>query len=718
MPQQSILTEGRNCWRIAEAWRVAFLIDSAAYFTAFAAAAEQAEESIFIIGWDVDSRVRLVPDGGWDTQSMQLGAFLHGLASRRRGLHVCVLEWDFAVIFALERESLRMRKQRWQTHRRVQFRLDGAHPAGASHHQKIVVVDDAIAFVGGLDLTIRRWDTAEHCAQDPRRVDPDGLSYPPVHDVQMAVDGDAAAALGHLVRERWRRATGRQPRPPQACRRDLWPSGLTPDLAHVSVAIARTEPAYNGNPEVREVEALYLDAIAAARHSIYIEAQYFTSAVIGGALANRLLEVNGPEIVLVLPRRASGWLEQNTMDVLRARLLQRLHAADRFGRLRVYCPVVPGLNHACINVHSKILVVDERLVRIGSSNAANRSMGLDTECDLAVEAADEAGVAEAIACFRNRLVGEHLGVSPQEVAAMLDAKQSLIATVDGLQNGERRLEPLAAEVPTWRDRLIPDRTILDPECPLMPEPLLEHCTAGDDRQSRRRELLRGAIPLLILVGLAAVWRWTPLSDWLDVTTVVGWVTSLRGHPIAPLVVIGGYVIGALVLIPVTVLITATAIAFGPLLGFTYSLLGCLASATLTYGIGYLLGHETIRRRAGAQLGRLSRRIGSHGLIAVLIVRVVPVAPFMVVNMIAGASHIRLRDFILGTCLGMLPGLLMMSVFGDRLEDVIREPTATTLLVLIGVIALIVLVTVWVRRRLLNPQVLAASELSTDESQSG
>jgi uncharacterized membrane protein YdjX (TVP38/TMEM64 family) len=224
--------------------------------------------------------------------------------------------------------------------------------------------------------------------------------------------------------------------------------------------------------------------------------------------------------------------------------------------------------------------------------------------------------------------------------------------------------------------------------------------------------------LLILVGLAALWQWTALGDWLDVNTLAEKVTALRNHPITPLVVIGGYVVGSLALIPITVLIIATAIAFGPLLGFVYSLWGCLISAMLTYGIGYLLGHEAIRSRAGAPLSRLSRHIASHGLIAVLIVRVVPVAPFMVVNMIAGAAHIRLRDFVLGTCLGMFPGLLVMSVFGDQLEDIIREPKVETFVVLIGLITLIVLLTVWVRRRFLNLNSFAATGLSTDESPHG
>jgi uncharacterized membrane protein YdjX (TVP38/TMEM64 family) len=292
-----------------------------------------------------------------------------------------------------------------------------------------------------------------------------------------------------------------------------------------------------------------------------------------------------------------------------------------------------------------------------------------------------------------------------------------MATVDGLRETERRLEPFEAEVPTWRDRLIPDNTLLDPERPIVPEPLLEEFTSNN-RLASGTPGLRGVIFLLILVGIVAAWQWTPLRDWLDVEALAGRAASLRDQPTAPVVVIGGYVLGGFVLMPVTVLIAATALAFGPLLGFVYSLLGCLASATLAYGIGYFLGHDRFRSIAGARIDRLSRRIAHHGVMAVLIVRLVPVAPFTVVNMMAGASHIRLRDFVLGTCLGMLPGLLVMTLFGDQLDDVIRDPQAKTFLILIGLMALLVLLTAWVRRRFRNTASLAATELPTDGSQHG
>jgi len=226
-----ILDAGRNCWRVARAGRVAFLVDGEAYFAAFRAAAARARHSIFVVGWDVDSRTALVGDAAADGLPATLGDYLDALARRRRTLRIHVLDWDFAMLYALERELLPIYTLGWQTHRRLRFRLDDHHPLGASHHQKIVVVDDALAFVGGIDLTIRRWDTPEHRPDEPRRVDPSGDPYPPFHDVQVMVDGDAAAALGELARERWRRATGRDPRGlAERSDDDPWPTGVEPDV--------------------------------------------------------------------------------------------------------------------------------------------------------------------------------------------------------------------------------------------------------------------------------------------------------------------------------------------------------------------------------------------------------------------------------------------------------------------------------------------------------
>jgi len=189
MTRYSILKPGYNCWRVEHARRVSFLVDAAAYYKAFRAAAAQARHSILMLGWDIDSRVQLVRDEDPGPLPNTLCDFLNALVSRPGGPHAYVLTWDFAMLYALDREWLPLYKMDWRTHRRLQFRMDDKHPPGGSHHQKVVVVDDSVAFVGGLDLTRARWDTPEHRPGDPRRIEIAGKPpYRPFHDVQLIVE--------------------------------------------------------------------------------------------------------------------------------------------------------------------------------------------------------------------------------------------------------------------------------------------------------------------------------------------------------------------------------------------------------------------------------------------------------------------------------------------------------------------------------------------------
>jgi phosphatidylserine/phosphatidylglycerophosphate/cardiolipin synthase-like enzyme/uncharacterized membrane protein YdjX (TVP38/TMEM64 family) len=694
----AILIEGRNCWRMADAGRIAFLIDGADYFAAFAVAVSRSQHSILAAGWDMDSRTRLFQDDRPRDLPVELGTFMDAVVARRRGLHAHLLNWDFHTVFALDREALPVIKWELKTHRRVHFRLDENHPAMGSHHQKIVAIDDAIAFAGGLDLTESRWDTPEHRVPDPRRVTSAGESYPPFHDVMMAVDGEAAAAVGDLFRERWRRATGKRLRRPARPEGDPWPPDLVPNLENARVAVARTLPALGGEPEVREVETLFLDSIAAARRFLYIENQYLTSHSIGTAIAARLQEEDGPEIVIVLPRVSSGIFEETTMGVLRSRLLRRLRAADRFGKLAVYCPVPDGDPDGSVNVHSKVMIVDDALVRVGSANLTNRSMGLDSECDLAVESGGDAKIESAIAAFRSRLLGEHLGMDPGKVAQSLAAAGSLIGTIEALRGPGRTLIPLSGDVPEWQDRLLPEAALIDWERPVDSEELLREILPGF-RESMRPGLVRGAVLLLTILAMGAAWVWTPLREWIDLESVTRIAVSINEMPAAPLLAVGAYVVGGLVVFPVTLLILATVFAFGPVAGFAYSLLGCVLSGVTTYGIGKALGRGPVQRFAGRRLRRLGRILRRRGLISMTAVRLVPVAPFTVVNVAAGAFNVRFFDFALGTLLGMAPGIFAIAVFGERLEYAIRSPGAGNFAVLGVLVALIVLASGWIRKRL-------------------
>ncbi|MFU8857646.1 MAG: VTT domain-containing protein [Deferrisomatales bacterium] len=691
-----LLKPGETCWQAPRASRAAVLVDGRSYFDAFASAVGQARRSVLLVGWDIDSRVELWRDERESPLPRRLGDFLNAVASRRKSLQVHVLSWDFAMIYALEREPLPVFHLGWRTHRRVHFHLDDRHPVGASHHQKIVVIDDAVAFVGGIDLTKNRWDTPAHEPDDPLRRAPNGTPYGPFHDVQMVVEGEAAAALGDLVRDRWHWATGERLEAPGPAGGGRWPEGVEPDFQDVEVGIARTLPAYEARPEAREVEALHVAALAAAKRAIYLESQYLTSRVVAQALERRLAEQEGPEVVLVVPRHCSGWLEESTMGVLRSRVLARLRQADRFGKLHVYYPHVPGLGERYVNVHSKVAVVDDVLLRVGSANLNNRSMGFDTECDLAVEATEE-NVRRRIAAVRDRLLAEHLGTSAEAVSGAIRDRGSLIGAIEALRGAGRELRPLPEDRPRLAP-VLPDSEVMDPEEPAELERLIEELEPEKRAASGRRLIAAGAF-LLALAGLAAAWRWTPLGEWVDRETLTQWVTGISHSPLAPIWVLGLFLAGGLVSFPVILLILVTVLIFGPILGFVYALAGAMISALATYGLGSWLGRDAVRKLAGPRLNRLSARLSHRGILAVFVVQMVPVAPFTVVNLVAGASHIRPQDFTLGTLAGMVPGTLLIALFGERLEHAVLDPGVWSFAGLAAVAAVFFVGAHWLRRRL-------------------
>ncbi|HEY7320844.1 MAG TPA: VTT domain-containing protein [Candidatus Binatia bacterium] len=656
---------------------MAFLVDGEAYFSALASTLKQARRFIFLCGWQLDSRLRLDPR---NAASPRFGDFLHDLVRRNRKLRIYVLVWDFAMIYAADREIVPLYTHPWRTHRRIHFRLDSNHPLGASHHQKIVVVDDRVAFVGGLDIAEHRWDTPKHEPQDPYRLDSLGRLYPPYHDVQLMVDGAAALAVGHVVKERWRRATGKRVRIAAGYSENPWPADVAPDLENVSVAISRTEPADEVRQEVREVESLYLDSIRQARALIYLENQYLSSSAIGDALAARLEEKDGPEVIMVLPEETSEWLEQVSMAVLRWRLLKRLRAADRFGRLHVYFPVLEN-ESVQVRIHSKVCFIDDRLLRVGSANLNNRSMGLDTECDLAVET-ERPAIRHSIATLRNRLLAEHLGVSPERVALEHATTRSLARAIENLRGGTRSLGILDGSVSPILDEMVPAAAVIDPERPLSPDKFMQDFMPMGTRRRAVPGLLRLATILLSLAVLVVLMRTTSLQTLVDYNALSDWLGSITSSPLAAVWVAGAFTMGSLALAPITLLIIATIASFGPALGFWYALGGCLASALVLYSLGRMAGKETVRRIAGSRLGRVQRQMSRHGFISMLFARIIPIAPFAVVNLVAGAMQIRAVDFLLATVMGMSPGIAAVVLLDTQLRRFLVDPT-------IGNVALLV-----------------------------
>lgn len=456
---------GRDCWRIERAERASVIIDADAYFRHARTAMMKAKRRIMLIGWDFDAAISLIrEDEADDGAPVVIGDFISWLVEQTPDLEIYLLRWDVGAMKSMVRPTNLFTTLKWMAHPRVTVKLDSHHPPAASHHQKIVVIDDCFAFCGGIDMTGDRWDTRHHRDEDPGRLHPDGSPYGPWHDATTALAGPVAAALGDHARARWTGAGG-QPLPPIDGMADCWPDRLSVQFEGVDVAIARTAPKMADQDERTEIEQLYLRQIAAAKRYIYAESQYFASRRIAEAIAARLAEPDGPDIVIVNPQQADGWLEQQAMDTARARLYEALKRRDPRGRFRIYHPFTQ--RGAPIYVHAKILIVDDRLIRIGSSNMNNRSMRLDTECDICIDTAlpANAGREATIRRIRDDLIGEHLDLPPERVAAVI-GERGLIAGIEALrQRPGRTLRPYVTPNLTDVQAWLADHEVLDPEGP-------------------------------------------------------------------------------------------------------------------------------------------------------------------------------------------------------------------------------------------------------------
>jgi phospholipase D1/2 len=680
----AILIPDQNVWRVAKANRFAVLIDGAALFGAVRQAAIKAQRSIVIMGWDIDSRTRLVGETGEATDGypIELAAFLSALVEERSQLRVHLLLWDYSVLYATERELFPTLSLQWKTPPRVTFSLDDQVPPGASQHQKIIVIDDCLAFSGGLDLTIRRWDTPRHDVQNRWRVDPRGHPYRPFHDVQAMVDGEAAVALADIVKERWRRVTA-QSLPSGTSDADPWPDSVKPDFTDVGVGIARTQPPMEGSAEVREVERLFLDSIDNAEKSIYIENQFFTSSLLADRIARRLREQRDLEVLLIGPQNYESWIEARTMRNGRLRFIRTFQEAGVADRVRLLYPHVEERGKATDTMmHAKVMIVDDRLLRVGSANLNNRSMGTDTECDLVIEAATEEERAQ-IASVCNRLLADHCGVSAADVAQCFASGTTLLEAATSLSGAGHSLRSIDDGEPDPEEFARYMESIADPERPIGHEALSSQEFTGRGFRVPFANLAKLGAGLLVVLGLTAIWNLTPLADQLTPAAIEAALTSVAASPWAPLYVLAAFLGGGLVAFPVVLLIAGTAAAFGPILGFTYAAVGSLSSALLTYLIGAWLGRRPLQSLLGPRLSRIRNRICRSGLVAVAAVRLVPIAPFTLVNMVAGACRIPIVAYLAGTALGLLPGLLAMSALGHQIFRFIVDPNPADFALLIA-----------------------------------
>lgn len=211
-----------------------------------------------------------------------------------------------------------------------------------------------------------------------------------------------------------------------------------------------------------------------------------------------------------------------------------------------------------------------------------------------------------------------------------------------------------------------------------------------------------AVYLSILVGLAVLLRRPDMRHWLDPQSLSEMGRQLLALPLGPLAVIAGYVVAVLLGMPVLILITVGALIFTPWPGMLYALIGMVAGSTVTYGIGRFTGAQTMDRWTKGRLALLSSHLHRRGLLTVVLVRALPVAPFIMINMVAGALRVRLLDYVLGTFIGLMPGTIMISLFMERLTEAWRDPGVSSYAALAACVLVLIVVFWWMRRKLRQP----------------
>ena len=506
-----IIDVGRNAWREVTAEASGVLVDAADYYHALYWAAERARHSILISGWQFDSGVPLLrgadaPPGA----DVRLLKFLDGLCHRNPDLYVCLLAWDFHMVFAGEREWMQRVYFHWMTSKRFHFRFDDCPAPGGSHHQKFAVIDGHLAFLGGIDVCESRWDDRRHLAVNPQRLSR-GRPQKPYHDVQVYLSGGTAPrALEELFFERWRRS-GEEPPPPAPPAHgdtEYRPRGALP-FGATRLALSRTEPMPDGTA-VKEVEHLLVTAISAAERLIYIETQYFSSRCIREALLARMRAAGRPrlEIVIVVNERAEALKEEVAVGLRQAENLVELRAvAGETGHaLGCYHSLCDGADdeRPATYIHSKLLLVDDRFLTIGSANLTNRSMGVDSELHAAWEDhGDDARLARAIRRVRVSLLAEHSGLRGAAMRELVPI-EGLVARLNAIAaRPHARLCVQEGPTPTQdavRAVVDPQSLPFDPEAEPVDEPW---------RHARRVSRLTSALSRTAGTALAPVRRWLP-----------------------------------------------------------------------------------------------------------------------------------------------------------------------------------------------------------------
>jgi phosphatidylserine/phosphatidylglycerophosphate/cardiolipin synthase-like enzyme/uncharacterized membrane protein YdjX (TVP38/TMEM64 family) len=649
--------------------------DCASYYKAIWQAIQKAEKSVFIVGWDIDSRIELLrgEDRPDEDESYSILNVLSRKAEENPQMEFYLNKWKPAVIYAKEREPLSAFKWHTKTPDNVHMLLDDAIASGGSHHQKLIIIDDRIAFSGGMDIALGRWDTHNHYPDDPNRTDPLG-PYGPYYDVQLLMEGEAVNELAELARWRWQRAAGYEAIDFSAGSKDVWPECIEKEFSDVPLLISQTFPEMEDIVETREVENILLENIKKAEKFIYIENQYLTYERIAKALNEELRRKPDLRALLVSSYNPKGPIEKEVMWQGRIKFREILEEGIPPGQIKMLYPVSKredGSEEA-VRVHAKLLFVDDKFLHVGSANLNGRSMGHDSECDIVLIAEND-DHRKAILERRRKCISKFAGTDVGEEVDFLrllnpdNDSHLAFHEIDDSQFFDPLLGYLPHKIADRPEPAIPDE--IDPAA-YRPEDI-------EPWKKTRYKVAIGVLAILALVGLWHIFHQPATIDFIRAR--VEWLLDHNGRSLHSLLIVClAYTVLTLVTFPVTALTAMTSAVFGPLYGFVYAIIASIVSASVAFGIGNFAGFKVLRGLFGARLRKVNNKIARAGVMEITFLRMMPIAPYGVFNLISGVSSVKFLPFIIGTFFGMLPGTIALAILGDSLGEIISEASPKNL----------------------------------------
>ncbi|MBD63622.1 MAG: hypothetical protein CME62_00310 [Halobacteriovoraceae bacterium] len=657
-----ILKPQRNCIQIDRNSHYKLLVDGENYFEQLYKILPEAKSSIYIHAWEVDSKLRLKRDHNHD---VELKNYLFSLVDKNPELNIYIICWDFSFVFFFERELFLKWKLDYLNHERIHFCYNTKHKLGGSNHQKFVVIDDEIVFLGGMDVTKRRFDSRDHEPGSDLRVDPRGHRYGPFHDVQVMIAGESAKTVADIFREDWLDLMGERLEEPK--KKLKWPPDLAGDIhGELRGAISRSGVLGQSQDITKENLELYLDCIQNAKHYMYFESQYLTSADFVEALAQKLeANTEGVEVILVISNDWSGYFEERILGAISQRNLKRLLEADKYKKLQLVTPCIhrDGKKHF-IKVHSKISIIDDVFIRVGSSNLNERSLHLDSEIDFSLEAQNPIQRMQ-IKKLLHDLLAEHTGVSLEEVSKKLN-DLSLCEYIEKNQLNSRALVKIKRFTESSAVYLAPFKFIADPKMSIthfLKSNLIQFY--GQVKQPKMLMVILG-----ILLGLFLINHFSLFEQLRNYTQGEFLAAKSEGTLFTYGILIFG--LSSFLGLPLNAMIPIVAMSIPGIEAFFICMMGSLLSSTAGYFLGRGVGTKLIPHQAKAKVDRASRILEGKGVVTVFLTRSLPVAPFIIINMVSGALKIKFHHYILGTFLGLLPGLTIFTFFGHEFQKMSQD----------------------------------------------